>query len=118
MATLVEDLVALLSTLAPAGGVWYGANTNTPPTYPYIVVQRVASEANVALGGPSLMQNTRVQVDIYARSVAESVSIESALEALFAGWSVQNVPLLSQDYFDEEVRAYRVSKDYSVWATN
>ena len=117
MTTLLEDLQALLSPLA-SGSSWYGVNTTEPPAYPFIVFNRVSSTPNVSLQGPSDLQNTRVQIDIFSRSPAEAVSIESALEAAMAAWSVTNVPLSSQDMYEDAVKAWRVSKDYSVWARN
>jgi Protein of unknown function (DUF3168) len=117
MSTLIEDLHTLLAPLA-AGGAWYAVNTTEPPVYPYIVVQRVASDANASLGGPSNLQNTRLQVDIYALRIADAAAIELLVEAAFGAWATQNVPLLSQDFFEDPTRAFRVSKDYSVWAVN
>jgi hypothetical protein len=117
MTTLIEDLKALIAPLA-AGGAWYAVNSQQPPTYPYIVFQRIVSTPNVSLSGPSSMQNTRFQIDIYSLSIAEAVGIEDSLEAAMTAWAVQNVPLSSQDFFEDAVRAFRVSKDYSVWATN
>ena len=32
--------------------------------------------------------------------------------------SFTNVPLSSQDIYEPDVKAFRVSKDYSVWSTN
>lgn len=118
MTTLIQDVQTLLAALAPAGGVSYGLNTASPTTYPYIVWRRIASAPNVSLRGPSLLQNTRLQIDIYSRTVSEVTAIETALEATFAAWSVQNAPLLSSDLVDPDTRAFRVIKEYSVWSTN
>lgn len=118
MTTLVEDVQALLATLAPAGGVFYGLNTTEPPVYPYLVWLRVVSSANASMRGPSNLQNTRVQIDIYSRTVAAAVAIETALDTAMAAWSVQNVPLLSSDEVDQDTQAYRVIKEFSVWAAN
>ena len=117
MATLVEDLQALLTPLS-TGGAWYGLCTASPLPSEYIVWQRVASPATVALGGPANLQNTRVQIDIYARTVARVVAIETSLEAAMAASSITNLPISSQDLPEPDTRLYRVSKDYSVWATN
>ncbi len=117
MPALIQDVQALLTTLAPAGGVWYAINTTQPPVYPFIVWTRVVSAANAVLQGPTDLQNTRIQVDIYSRRISEAAGLESALEAAFAEWAVQNVPIASMDGFEEEVRAYRITKDYSVWST-
>jgi hypothetical protein len=115
--TLLQDLQALLLPLV-AGGAWYNANTQEPPTYPYISWVRVSSSPNVTLQGPSALQNTRIQIDIFSLSASESQSIETALEAAFNASAITNVPLSSADQYEDMVRAYRITKDYSVWATN
>lgn len=115
---LIEDVGALLAALAPAGGVWYAAKTKQEAVYPYIVFQRVISVANVTLGGPSNLQNTRLQIDLYGDTLSALVALETALEAAMAAWAVQNVPLTSQDLYEEEVGLYRISKDFSIWSTS
>ncbi len=118
MSSLIQDVQAKLVSLNPAGGVFYGINTTEPPVYPFIVWQRVVSNANAVLQGPTDLQNTRVQVDIYSRSLQQAAQLETALEAAMAAWSVPNVPISSVDVYEEEVRAYRITKDYSIWSTN
>ena len=118
MTTLVEDLNTLLTTLAPAGGVWALMNTSEPAVYPYIVFQRIVSTDNVNMVSPSAIQNTRVQVDIYARKLSDAVTLQKALEAAFMNWAVQNVPISSQDVYEDSVKAFRVIREFSVWATN
>jgi hypothetical protein len=117
MSTLIEDLRTLLNPLA-AGGAWYQVNSTEPPVYPFITFARISSSANVSMQGPSDVQNTRIQVDIYSPSIAEAVGIETAVESAFAAWTTQNVPLTSQDLYEDVIRAYRISKDFSVWASN
>lgn len=118
MSVLVQDLQALLVTLAPAGGVFYGANTTEPPTYPYIVWQRITSTTNVSMGGASATQNTRIQIDIMSQTIPEATAIETALETAFAASSIVNVPISSQDIYEDLVRAFHVMKEYSIWAAN
>lgn len=117
MTTLIEDVQAVLNPLA-AGGASYGANTAEPPVYPYIVWQRIVSTSNNTLAGPSDMQNTRIQIDIYALKVSDMSALELAVEAAMLAAAFKNIPLSSQDMFEPAVRAYRCSKDYSVWSTN
>ena len=116
MPTLIEQVQALLDPLA-AGGAWYGANTTQQPVYPYIVWQRIVSIPNVSLQGPSDMQNTNVQIDIYARQISQAAGIETAMEAALAAASLSNVPTLSQDFYEPDVKAYRLLKEYSFWST-
>lgn len=118
MTTLVEDINTLLATLAPAGGVSYAINEAQQPVYPYIVWTRIASTPNVSLTGVSAMQNTHIQIDILSRTIATGVALETALESLFAAASIMNVPISSLDHYEDSVRAFRIIKDYSVWATN
>jgi hypothetical protein len=117
MTTLLEDLQALLNPLA-AGGAHPGLNEAQPPVYPYITWQRIVSVPNVALLGASALQNTRVQVDVYSNRLAEADTVAKAVAAALAASSVVNVPVSAQDLVDAETRAFRVSRDYSVWANN
>lgn len=119
MTTLVEDIQAVLAAVpGVTGGIFYGANTAEPPTFPYIVWMRVSSSPNVTLAGPSDLQNTRVQIDIVSRSVKEATTLETALEAAMAAAGLTNVPISSMDLYEDAIRAYRIVKDYSIWARN
>jgi len=101
----------------PAGGAWYGINTAEPPVYPYIVHTRMPSAANVSLGGPSDLQNTRVQIDVFAVSIADALAVHRGIKAAMAEWALQNVPLTEEDIYEPDVRAWRISSDWSIWAT-
>lgn len=115
---LIEDVKALLDGLGAGGGVWYGVNTTQPPVYPYVVFQRIVSTPNVSLGGPSALQNTRFQFDIYSQRISEAATLGKSLDDIMKGAGLTNVPLNEQDFFEPDTRVHRVSKDYSVWATN
>ena len=118
MATLIEQLQSTLSPLA-AGGCWYAINTAEPPVYPYIVFMRIVSTTNVALGGPSNLQNTRFQVDVYSRQISEASSVELAVEqAMNAATLFSSVQISQQDTYESEVKAYRCSADFSVFSVN
>lgn len=116
MSTLNEQIQEKLADLV-AGGAWYGWNPTAPePRFPYITWQRIPSPVNNTLEGPSDLQNTRVQIDIYSRDAKEVVTISRAIAARFAAWSVQNVQLSSQDIPEPEIRAFRTSEDWSLWS--
>jgi hypothetical protein len=117
MTTLAQDLQALLLPLA-SGGAWYGANTQEPPTYPYIAWIDAGIAPNVSLQGPSALQNTTIRIEILSQSAAESQAIETALETAFNNSAITNIPLSSADQYEDMVRAYRITKEYSVWAVN
>ena len=102
---------AILAPLA-TGKAWYGLNTAQPVVYPYIVYQRVSSSPNVSLGGPSALQNTRVQIDIYSQRVAEAAAIESQLEATLACQMLQNPLAGTQRWFNpDDLQVYEARPD-------
>lgn len=118
MTTVVDDVIAALQTAAPAGGVWYATNTQTPPTYPYAVLTRILSQATNDLQGKADLQNTNFQLDVFGRNQTEAMTAHSALEAAFLDSGLTAISLSSTDMYEDEVRAYRISSDWSVWATN
>ena len=79
---------------------------------------RVASTPNVGLGGPSDLQNTRVQIDIHARTMAEIAALQLQVQDVMNAWSLQNVPLSQLDLYEEATRTYRCVMDYSIWSVS
>jgi hypothetical protein len=117
MSVLIEDLGYLLNPLA-SGGAWYMVNTTEPPVYPFIVFSRISSTPNVTLDGPSDLQNTRFQIDIYSAQISEAQRIDAALSTAMQAWATKNVPLSAHDMYEDAPRVYRLVRDFSVWATN
>jgi len=117
--SLVEQLHTTLAPLA-LGGAWYATNESGASAadnpYPFITVQRVGAAPNVGLGGPSDLQNTRVQIDIHARTIAECVAIELRVQQMMDAWSVTNVPISRLDLYEDATRTHRVVLDYSIWS--
>ena len=116
--TLIEALFALLNPLAP-GGAHYMMNDGDPTTrgYPFIVFQRIAHTPNATLrSGPSRYQNTRVQIDIHGRTIAEVEDVERLVESAMHNWTEKVRHVSDVDLFDEASRMYRVAKDYSIWS--
>ena len=124
MATLIETLQGVLNPLA-TGGAWYAVNTTEPlaldtfgAVKPFIVFLRVINSDNVSLSGPSSMQSSRVQVDYFAPRISDANALQKAGDAaLFAAFPapLACIPQTSQDFFEEPVRLFRVSRDYSIW---
>jgi hypothetical protein len=59
--------------------------------------------------------NTRVQIDAYADTYAQAQTVGAAVLALMSVWSVQNVNLMSQDFFEPDAKLHRCSMDFSIW---
>lgn len=114
--TLQADVRAALAGVAALGGrVSYGTNLAQPTVYPHAVFLFVSSVANVALGGPSNVQNTRVQVDVYSQDAGQADTlIDAVTAAMLAAFKVGGYT--SQDFPpDPDTKAFRMSCDFSVW---
>lgn len=84
---------------------------------PYIVYQRVVSLTNNNLQGPSDLQNTRMQIDVYAKTYGAAQGLAADVRTAMQAASFTNVELSEQDFYELEARLHRVSLDYSIWST-
>jgi hypothetical protein len=123
MTTLAEDLQAVLDPLFP-GGSFYGVNTrqlDAQTVYPFAVFMAVTSTTNNTLLGATDLQNTRFQIDLFATRAHDLDTYGSALEAAMAAVNdsraLVNLMLTSQDQYEDQVRVFRRSFDFSIWST-
>lgn len=116
MADIVEQVIAVLATVAPAGGVHYAVNQASPVVAPFFVLLRITSNSNVSMQGASNMQNTRFQVDIYSKTVAELVQLGAQVNAAMALAAFSSVPLIATDLYESETRLFRTTQDFSIWS--
>lgn len=109
-----EQLQAVLAPLV-AGKSFpnLAAQDATPP---YIVYQRVVSVTHNNLLGPSDLQNTRVQIDVYAKTYGQAQAMAEDVRTAMQVAGFSNIQLSEQDFFEVEVRLHRVSLDYSIWS--
>lgn len=113
--SLTQQVQAALVGVAP-GSVFRGV-AGQGAVAPYVVWQRLVSPVNNTLDGPSNLQNTRVQVDVYASRFADLESIEAAVLAAMQSAPVSAIQLSSQDFYEQETKLYRTSIDFSCWST-
>lgn len=119
--TLVQDVYTALKTLAPAGGVWNSINTSEPAelaAVPYVVFMRVVSTTNNTLSGPSDLQNTRVQIDVFDRTYSSAAALADQIASAMATTFPTCIQISTFDQYEPAVKAYRVSADFSVWSKN
>ncbi len=110
-----EQLQAVLAPLV--GGRSYPNLAAQDAAAPYIVYQRVVSVTNNNLLSASDLQNTRVQIDAYAKTYANVQQIAASVRLAMQGAGFTNVQLSEQDFYEIDVRLHRVSLDYSIWST-
>ena len=115
--TVQEQFFTLMSNATQALDRVYPLVAPDGALRPYIVFQRISANAQNILSGASGLTNTRLQVDVYATTYAQAQGIAAAIDALMAGWSVQNVSIMSQDFYEPDAKLHRVSSDYSTWHT-
>jgi hypothetical protein len=113
--TIQQQLAALLSGATAAGPRVYPLTAPDGVIKPYITYQRISVNSENVLSGASGLTNTRIEIDIYAATYGEACAIASQVDALLAAWSAQNVSVLSQDFYEDPVKLFRVSSDYSIW---
>ncbi len=127
-ARLVElsALTALVSTRI------YVETLPQKPTLPAIRIQRISEFADVHLRGAQAMRRARVQVDAVASSLETATAVAEAAHGDGAGSGLSGwqgtvggspgetvfaiLPADARtDYDAEELRQWRVSRDYLVW---
>ena len=113
--TIAQQVLTLLSGATAAGARVYPLTAPDGVQKPYITYQRISSNQEVVLSGTSGLTNTRMQIDVYATTYAQATSIAAQVDALMSAWSVQNVSILLQDFFEDQVKLFRISHDYSLW---
>lgn len=120
MSTLMQDIGAVLAALQPARKdfAWVAINTAEPPVYPYVIYQRIVSTFNNSLSGPSDLQNTRLQVDVFGRGYTAAAALAQQIGAAMLEAFPTAIPLSSFDVYEDAVKAHRISTDFSIWSTN
>lgn len=116
--SMLEDFTALLAGATDAGERIYPQVAPDGVTRPFIVYQRINTNTENVLSGSTGLKNTRLQVDVFANTYSQAQQIAAAIESLMSGWATQNVSILSQDFFEDEVKLHRVMTDFSIWHDN
>ena len=82
---------------------------------PYVIFQRVSTSSENVLYGATGLANTRMQIDVYSDTYAGAQALAVQIDTLMNGWIVPNTSVLEQDIYEDPVKLYRVSMDYSIW---
>ena len=99
-----------------AGGQVYAIVAPQDAQYPTLVYTPVDSASVVSLDGPNSLRRSRVQVDAYARTLAQCDQLQDQLlAALLADIHTVAYVRMGLTDFDEEARIYRVSVDFTYY---
>lgn len=83
------------------------------PAVPYAVYFQVANAPEVTVATEVPIENTRVQVDVYAKTYSQVQTLADGIRSAMLG--LKAVPILAQDLYEDEVKLYRVTQDFSIW---
>lgn len=94
---------------------------------PAVVYQRVSTPRYAAMQKDTPLSSPRIQIDCYAQSYPEAISISEALREILQDFSgtmgegdntVENVAVLLQDQqelYEEQTKYWRIMQDYIIY---
>jgi len=93
------------------------------PTYPLITYFRVSGPRVESMQGASGLASPRFQIDIWAKTYAETKAIARAVQLALEGYraTVGTVPVQGilfdsdRDLYESTPELYRVSMDFVIW---
>lgn len=99
-----------------AGGEVYAVIAPQDAQYPTLVYTSIDQASVVSLDGPNPLRRSRVQVDAYARTLAQCDQLQDqVLSAALANINTVVDVRKGVTDFDEEARVYRVSVDLTYY---
>jgi len=127
---MLPDQAVYTALMGSAGLQPYIAESGSPSDYrvfaevapqdtlfPLVVYRMVADQPFHSLSGSSNLRRALVQVDCYAATYVDAVTMGEAVFAVLSG-NYTDFKGLAQDrrtMFDENSRVFSVSQDFAVW---
>jgi hypothetical protein len=102
------------TTISGIVGRCYPLTVPEKPIAPYAIYSQVSVIPNLSVQNSISLDNTRLQVDIFAKDYAQCQSLSLLVRAALLALGVQ--PLSSGDLYESEVKLFRVSQDFSIWS--
>jgi hypothetical protein len=112
--TIEESIQAVLGPLV--SGRCYPLVAPDSHIKPYITYQVISAVNENSLSGDMGITNRRVQVDIYDVTYSSVKTLLGTVQAAMEGASFTCLQLSFRDLYDEEVKTFRESVDFSVWS--
>lgn len=109
------DLLALLNGNTDAGINVFPMVATQGVVAPYITYQRIVTNTENTVSGSPGLSNTRMQIDVYAKTYAQAQSIATQVDQLVSASSLQCWSMRFQDVYEDAVRLFRVILEYSIW---
>ena len=119
-----ESIYAVLAAQDSPVSAWntlmgtriYPAIGDHDPALPYLVYQRVTTADENTTCGYSGLTNYQIQFDLYASTYAHCQTAMTLLHALLTS-SLRGLRTSQYGGWEPETKLYRMTADYSFWAT-
>lgn len=111
--TIQQSVYTALTSLV--GGRVHPSVAPDQQTLPFIVYNRVSSVPTTTLADGQPIQQTRMQVDIYAATYSAAQALADQVRDALIGSPLYGVQLMEFDGFEEDIKVFRVVHDYSFW---
>jgi len=85
------------------------------PVLPAIVYSRQASDPQYRLEGGSSLSQVRVEIDCYAKTYDEAKSLSAEVRSAMEAASYKGTMIFDADFYEPDVKLYRVILDFYVW---
>jgi predicted metallo-beta-lactamase superfamily hydrolase len=110
------DIQAVLAPLV--AGCCYPLVAPDSQPRPYIIYQVISNVITNSLDGDVGISNRRFQIDPHADTYAAAKVLAKSITDAMASASFTNIKLHELDLYEPEIKAYRVTMDFSVWAAS
>jgi hypothetical protein len=85
------------------------------PTLPAIVYSRQASTPQYRLEGGSSLSQIRMEIDCYANTYEDAKSLASEVRSAMELAAFKGTMIFDADFYEPDVKLYRVVLDFYVW---
>lgn len=88
----------------------------TAAAFPAITYLRVSGDRIYSLSGYSTLENPRMQVDCWSTSFETTKGLaDEVRQAMDNATAFASILISDQDLYEDEMKLYRISMDFSVW---
>jgi hypothetical protein len=88
------------------------------PTYPAIVYSRIAGAPFNVLDASASIDQVRMQIDCYALTYDGAKTLSASVRDAMESAAFKGTLQFDIDFYEEEVKVYRVAMDFYVWQKN
>lgn len=115
---LVNHLTTDVDLLALVSARIYPNVMPQDPVLPALVYTRVDGVPVNSVRGRSGLKNYRMQIDCYARTYAQLVTVHEALLGAMNtdATAFEALPIQDSGFYEEEPNLHRIRSDFSLWA--